>query len=180
LSVREINTPSKREPVDTYSKTQTIIANIPYTAMILLGAVIILYTPLFPSYTIAIAGGYAVYGIAGAFWIMIFVCPYCRFYATSACPCGYGAISAKIVKQRETDGFAEKFRRHIPVIVPLWIIPVACGGFGLWRSFSWGLAGLVVTFIIESWIFLPLVSKKHGCAECPQKEECPWMGKKDE
>ena len=51
------------------------------------------------------------------------------------------------------------------------------GGLDIYRFFSWMTFGLVLVFIIESWIILPIVSKKHGCIECPQKDQCPWMGK---
>jgi hypothetical protein len=63
------------------------------------------------------------------------------------------------------------------VIVPLWLIPVVCGGIALWISFSWRLASLISVFIIESWIILPIVSVKHGCVDCPQKDSCPWMAR---
>ncbi|MCK4646613.1 MAG: hypothetical protein KAU46_10195 [Candidatus Aminicenantes bacterium] len=81
------------------------------------------------------------------------------------------------MKKGNRDRFAKKFRRHIPMIVPLWIIPVACGGIGLWHSFSWWLLGLVSAFVIESCFILPIVSRKHGCVECPQKDQCPWMAR---
>ncbi|MFC1560911.1 hypothetical protein ACFL4V_00380 [Candidatus Latescibacterota bacterium] len=121
------------------------------------------------------AGVYLVYGVAGALWIILFVCPCCAYYASKECPCGYGMISAKIKKKGDGNCFPEKFKRHIPVIVPLWLIPVICGGIALWSSFSWMLVGLVLVFIIESWIILPVVSVKHCCVGCPQKDSCPWM-----
>ena len=160
-----------------YSRLDTAIANTPYVGMILMGLVTIAYAGAFSAWGLTGAGIYLAYGIVGALWIMIFVCPYCGFYATTECPCGYGTISARIVKKGDRDDFAQKFRRHIPVIVPLWIIPIVCGGIGLWRSFSWWLVGLVLAFVVESCIVLPTVSKKHGCVECPQRDQCPWMGK---
>ncbi|MFC1837978.1 hypothetical protein ACFL1N_00255 [Thermodesulfobacteriota bacterium] len=160
-----------------YSKFDIIIANIPYLGMILLGALTIAYANTFSAWRVAVACGYLAYGAVGTFWIMIFVCPYCHYYATRGCPCGYGMISARIVRKGDQECFAQKFKRHIPVIIPLWIIPVVCGGLELYSSFSWLLLGLVLAFIIESWIILPIVSKKHACIECPQKDQCPWMGK---
>jgi len=160
-----------------YSKLETTVANIPYVGMILVGTVTIAYAGAFSAWRLAGAGCYLVYGVLGAFWIMIFVCPYCHYYATKGCPCGYGMISARIIKKGDQDCFAQKFKRHIPVIIPLWIIPAAYGGVVLCKSFSWLLLGLVLAFIIESWIILPIVSRKHGCVECPQKDQCPWMGK---
>ncbi len=160
-----------------YTKQETISANIPYAAMLLIGAVTIAYAYGFSPSALAGAVSYLAYGIAGAFWIIIFVCPYCAHYSTSRCPCGYGTISARIMKGGDRDCFAEKFRRHIPVIVPLWIIPVACGGLALWSSFSWRLVGLVSVFVVESCIILPIVSRKHCCVDCPQKNDCPWMAR---
>ena len=158
-----------------YTNTQTIIANIPYLAMILIGTAMISYVFDFSPWVFAGAGLYFAYGIAGAFWIMIFVCPYCVYYDTRGCPCGYGKISARIVRKGDRNCFSEKFKRHIPVIVPLWLIPVAFVCIGLYRSFSWTLVGFISAFSINSFVVLPLLSRKHSCAECPQKEDCPWM-----
>jgi hypothetical protein len=82
-------------------------------------------------------------------------------------------ISSRIIKKADQEFFAEKFKRHIPVIVPLWIIPITYGAIGLIYSFSLWMAGLVLAFVVDSCIILPLVSRKHGCVECPQKEQCP-------
>ena len=159
-----------------YTKFEVIIANVPYGGMVLLGAVIISYFFGFSPLAIAGTALYLAYGIAGALWIMIFVCPYCAYYASTGCPCGYGTISARIVKKGDRNCFPEKFKKHIPVIVPLWVIPVVCGGIALWRSFSWWGVGLIGAFIVEAWVILPIVSKGHCCTECPQKDDCPWMG----
>jgi hypothetical protein len=159
-----------------YSPSETLIANLPYAGMLLLGAITIAASYAFSAWALLCAGGYLVYGILGALWIMIFVCPYCGYYATRTCPCGYGMVAARIAARGDRTCFAEKFRRHIPVIVPLWIVPVACGGLALRHSFSGWLAGLIAAFVVESWVILPLASKQHGCADCPQKDACPWMG----
>ena len=159
-----------------YTRSETILANIPYGAMVLIGAATIGCGWGFAPWALAGAGGFLAYGVAGAFWIMIFICPYCAYYATRGCPCGYGTIAARIVGKGERNCFSERFRQHILVIIPLWLIPVACGGMALWRSFSWPLVGLVSAFVINSYVVLPLVSRKHCCADCPQKDGCPWMG----
>jgi hypothetical protein len=31
-------------------------------------------------------------------------------------------------------------------------------------------------FAVDAFIILPVLSRKHGCVECPQKDDCPWMG----
>jgi hypothetical protein len=160
-----------------YTKWETAVANMPYVGMILLGTVTIAYASTSSAWRLAGAGAYLVYGLAGALWIMVFVCPYCHYYANKGCPCGYGIISARIVSRGDRESFAQKFKRHIPVIVPLWIIPVVGAGVELYSAFSWLLLGLVSAFVIESWIILPIVSRRHGCVACPQKDQCPWMGK---
>jgi hypothetical protein len=119
---------------------------------------------------------YVLYGAAGALWIMIFVCPYCHFWNSTACPCGYGKIAAGLRQKREGDRFREKFRKHIPVIVPLWIIPALVGVVIVVRSFSWPLLILLIVFAVDAFVILPLLSTKRGCVECPQKDDCPWMG----
>lgn len=158
-----------------YSPLQTLVANLPYAAMIGIGAALIAraYGP--SAWAWVGAGAYLVYGIAGALWIMTFVCPYCHYYATRGCPCGYGTLAARLVGQGTTECFARKFKRHIPVIVPLWLIPVGCGAWGLSRGYSHGLVALLATFVLTSYVLLPLTSRKHGCRDCPQKDGCPWM-----
>jgi hypothetical protein len=89
----------KARPEQDYTHLQEFIDNLPYIFMTILGALV----------------------------FIIFVCPYCHFYDTRACPCGYGQISIKLRKVRDQSRFNEKFKKHIPVIIPLWIIPVvAC------------------------------------------------------
>ncbi|OHD67082.1 MAG: hypothetical protein A2096_03475 [Spirochaetes bacterium GWF1_41_5] len=161
-----------------YSKTEVLIANIPYAVMILIGTIIILAGFPFSFWQLGGAAFYTVYGILGSFWIMIFVCPYCAYYNTDGCPCGYGIISARFVKKGEKNCFSEKFQRHIPVIVMLWIIPAAAGIYSLISAWSWSVFIFTAAFVINSYIVLPLVSRKHSCSDCPQKDECPWMRKK--
>lgn len=122
-------------------------------------------------------GAYMTYGIAGASWIMIFVCPYCRYWDTRACPCGYGRIAAKLRERKAADRFNEKFKKHIPVIVPLWLIPVFTGAALVVYSFSWPVLVLLFAFVIDAFIVLPMLSVKHGCKSCPQEDTCPWIGR---
>jgi hypothetical protein len=35
----------------------------------------------------------------------------------------------------------------------------------------------VIAFALNSFIILPLISRKYGCAHCPQRDECPWMSR---
>ncbi len=179
-----------------YSHSQELISNLPYIVMIALGTTVLLVgidTMLVSReagslWKWAAAGAYLVYGAAGVLWIILFLCPFCRYYDTRSCPCGYGQIAARLRKRRSPDlgtpeagpqdCFDEKFKKHIPVIVPLWFIPLLVGIPVLVTSFSLTLLVLTVIFALDSFLILPLFSTKHGCKECPQQDSCPWMRKK--
>jgi len=158
------------------SPVQEMVDNLPYAIMVLLGSAVLalgaegLWRWLGP-------GLYAAYGLAGAVWVMLFICPWCHFYATRLCPCGYGRIAPLLRAPQGPDGFARQFRRHIPVIVPLWFIPVAAGAWFLVSEFSWTLAALLALFIVNSFLVLPFLARRYGCARCPQRDGCPWMAK---
>jgi hypothetical protein len=158
-----------------YSSVQELINNIPYITMTLLGTVIFIVAFGNLVLALTLAGAYLIYGIAGALWIMLFVCPYCRYWNTRSCPCGYGRIAARFRCKSDVDCFSEKFKKHIPVIVPLWFIPILAGGPVLVSRFSWLLLALLIIFALDAFVVLPLVSTQHGCKECPQKDTCPWM-----
>jgi len=165
----------KHRPIREYSHTHELIDNLPYMMMILLGAVVLFAGFETSFWKWFLAGLYILYGIGGAFWIIIFVCPYCHFFDTRACPCGYGQIAAKFRSQKDGNLFMEKFKKNIPAIFPLWIVPVVAGVVFLASNFSLWMLGLIVLFAINSFIILPLVSTKYGCAHCPQRDTCPWM-----
>jgi len=170
-----------------YSHIQELINNLPYIAMIALGTAV-----LFLSISVALwrwvaAVVYLIYGVAGVFWIIVFLCPFCRYYDTRSCPCGYGQIAARLRRKSEienlkspipADCFDKKFKRHIPVIVPLWFIPVVVGVIALIGAFSISLLVLLIIFAVDAFALLPLLSTKHSCKECPQRDSCPWMRSK--
>ncbi len=165
-------------PAQEYSHAQQIVNNLPYAIMAVLGATI-LAVGFEKSAWGWIAGcAYFLYGVAGSFWIMIFVCPYCERYDTMCCPCGYSPIAARLRQLQDTDRCKEKFRKHIPVIVPLWFIPVVAGVVFAIQSFSWLMVILLIVFALDAFVVLPLFSTRHGCADCPQKDSCPWMRRK--
>lgn len=164
----------KYRPIHEYSHLQEFIDNLPYIVMTLLGAFIFLIGLEKLLWGVIAAGLYILYGIVGAFWIIIFVCPYCHFYGTRTCPCGYGQIAVKLIPKKEDNLFMGKFKKHIPVIVPLWFIPLAAGIIFLMLDFSRWMFLLVVLFAVNSFIILPLISRIYGCAHCPQRDTCPW------
>lgn len=161
-----------------YTPKQEMINNIPYAAMTLLGTIIFI-TAFNASIWGMIAGfAYLFYGIAGSVWIMIFVCPYCMYWDTKSCPCGYGRIASRFMPKSKVECFSDKFKKHIPVIVPLWFIPLLAAIPSIVKNFSWTLLVLLVVFAVDAFVILPLISTKHGCKECPQKDTCPWMKSK--
>jgi hypothetical protein len=166
-------------PIEEYSYAQQIINNLPYVAMTLLGGVIFITGFANPVWGWICASAYVIYSVAGAFWIIIFVCPFCERHGTMCCPCGYGRIAARLRQKADVSLFRVKFKKHILVIVPLWFIPVLGGVVFAIRSFSWLMVILLVAFAFVSFVILPLFSKRHSCTHCPQKESCPWMGGKN-
>ena len=163
-------------PTPTVSRAHELIDNLPYLVMILLGSAIMATGLAGTLWGWLAAAGYFVYGVAGAFWLMLFICPHCHFYDTRLCPCGYGWIAARLRPRQAGDRFAAQFRKHIPVIVPLWFVPLVAGVIPLLRGFSWLLLALLLVFALDAFLVLPLVSRMYGCKACPQKATCPWMG----
>lgn len=165
-------------PTRFYTHTQEIIDNVPYFIMTLLGAGLFLQGFGLSFWGWFAAALYIFYSITGVFWIIIFVCPYCFYYGTRSCPCGYGQISAKLLPAQDGTRFMEKFKKHIPFIFPVWFVPLIVGLIFLVREYNILMLILYIFFIINSFIILPLLARKYGCAHCPQKDDCPWMGEK--
>lgn len=168
----------EHQNVYEYTYFQQFIDNLPYIVMTFLGAAILFVGIETPFWQYLASCLYILYGAVGALWIILFVCPYCHFFGTMECPCGYGRIAAKICKKQDGNLFMKKFKRHIPVIVPLWIIPTVAGIVFLISDFSLWMAALLALFAIDSFIILPLLSRKYGCAHCSQRDSCPWMKQK--
>jgi hypothetical protein len=158
-----------------YSGARALVSNLPYMAMILLGTAVVAVGFGGSLRGWFGAGAYLLYGVAGVLWIIMFLCPYCPHWNTRTCPCGYGRIAAKLRSKRDSGRFREKFRRHIPAIVPLWFIPILAGILRILADFSWPLLVLLVIFAVDAFVVLPLFSAKHGCVDCPQADSCPWM-----
>jgi hypothetical protein len=162
-------------PPREYSHTQELIDNLPYMTMTALGAAILLVGigPVLWGWLAAL--GFVLYGIAGTLWFIIFICPYCHFYGTRLCPCGYGQFAVRFRKKAPIEQFKEKFNRNIPVIFPMWFIPVIAGVYSLWTDYTLLMLVLLIAFCVDSFVVLPLVSRMYGCAHCEQKDDCPWM-----
>ena len=178
--VQPDQSPSRSDECEALPVTRQVelIANLPYVAMVLLGSAIFLIGVNVGLWRWLGAGVYLAYGAAGALWVMLFICPYCGFHATRLCPCGYGRIAAALRSRKDGNRFARQFRKHIPVIVPLWFIPLIAGAVFLARGFSWALLILMLAFAVNSFVVLPLVSTRYCCARCSQNSTCPWMARR--
>lgn len=167
----------RHQPAREFSRVQELVDNVPYLLMGLCGCALLLVGLGYSPAGWLAAGAYLAYTLGGALWIMVFVCPYCHYHGTRTCPCGYGQISAKLTPKRPENQFARQFRKHIPVIVPLWIIPAVAGIIFYVRDRSPVILVLLVVFALDAFLLLPLVSRLCGCGQCPQKADCPWMVK---
>ena len=159
----------------TYGRLAVFLSNVPYLVMLGLGAAIMAVGVRDPAWRWVAAGAYVAYGLAGALWIVVFVCPACPSYATRTCPCGYGLVASMLVKKADRALFARRFRRHVWVPIPLWFIPPAAAGWFAYGGAGrpvWALAG---AFVLVAFVAIPAISRGHGCARCPQREDCPWM-----
>jgi hypothetical protein len=165
----------KYQPDKKYTNSEVLLDNLPYIFMGIIGAAINLAIFKISLLGITLSVLYLAYTIFGAICIMLFVCPYCQYFDTDFCPCGYGRISARFREKNPETMFSEKFKKHIPVIVPLWIIPLIEGVVYLFLGFNLTILILVIVFVINSYIILPLLARIYGCGHCPQKDDCPWM-----
>ncbi len=148
---------------------QVLLDNVPTLAMYLLGAVIMSY------YSIASAIIYISYSMLSIFWFWGMICPYCNYFNTRGCPCGYGKISSIIFKKREAENFTRVFRRNIVVLFPSWFVPPVFGVLILISSYSVSLMAYLISFVVIGFVIIPLISKLVGCKDCEIKEDCPWM-----
>ena len=161
-----------------YSNAVILLENVPYATMLILGATVIAAANRYSIYGWAFAGIFIVYGLLGSLWIILYLCPHCPRYDTKSCPCGYGLLAAKLRPKGNLTLFSTKFKQYIPMIVPLWIIPVLVGGVMIFHAFSWAHAILLGAFMVDAFVILPVLSKGHGCKNCTQRTSCPWMGRK--
>lgn len=106
------------------------IENFPYVLMMLFGVVILLVGLQFSLIAWLSAGLYTICGIAGAFWIIVFVCPYCHNFGVS-CPSGHGQLSAKFMTKKDETLFSKKIRKNMPGFVLPFIVPVVAGAIFL-------------------------------------------------
>jgi hypothetical protein len=152
-----------------------LLDNIPTLLLFLLGFLII--------YQVSLTGAivFGTYAVLSVIWFWAKICPYCHHYNTLSCPCGYGVISAKIFKRKDSILFKKNFRRNIGVQFPNWFIPFAIAIYLLITKYSVEILILTISFSLIGFAIIPVISKQVGCRNCEIKEDCPWMAgnKKD-
>ncbi len=125
------------------------------------------------------AGLYLLMSAAGIIWFIGRICPHCRGFASPTCPSGYGMISSRFFTKPDTIDFRRAFNRNIVSVALQWFVPLAVGIVCLYNCFDEILTASLMVFILVAFIWLPMTSKKKGCAKCPQRGECGWAtGKK--
>lgn len=120
---------------------------------------------------------YAIVTFFGMIWFMAKICPHCKAYGTIYCPSRYGRLSRRIFKRPKKMEFKRAFKRNIWVVSLQWFIPLIAGIYCLFTSFDLYLFLTFIIFIIVAFLWLPLFSRKRGCANCPQRNECAWSKK---
>jgi hypothetical protein len=148
--------------------------NLPYAIMIVIGVVIFLLGFGFVLAGWLSAALYVAYGIVGTLWIITFVCPYCPNFG-SGCSSGHGKISIMFMPKKDENMFVKKFKKNIPAIIPIYIIPMMAGLVFFGLSLSYTMLICVVAFAVNSYVIAPRVSWKFACANCSAREECPWI-----
>lgn len=149
-----------------------LLDNLPTLVLIILGALIINEISKIG------AIGYIVYSLLSIVWFWAKICPFCHHYATHACPCGYGIISAKLFTKRKDKSFKKVFKRNIGIVFPNWFAPFIIAIYLLATQYTQTILILSIAFSLIGFVIIPLISKFVGCKNCEIKEDCPWMQKK--
>jgi len=146
-----------------------LLDNVPTLMLFILGVLII------NELTTAGAVVFAAYTLFSVVWFWAKICPYCHHFGTYACPCGYGAISPKFFKKRNTKSFKKVFKRNLIIVFPNWFVPILAAVYLLVKSFSNEILIYTIIFSIIGFVIIPLISKLVGCKNCEIKDDCPWM-----
>jgi hypothetical protein len=144
--------------------------NLPEYVMYLLGFIIVYFIGII--YLII----FIIYCIFSTLWFMKFICTNCPHYDRLICPSGYAKVVSRLFKRGDFTKFQSQFKKHIAVVFPMWIVPAFVGVYLLIDEFTMWMLVLLILFIIDGFIILPIVTRRYGCNECELKDQCPWMG----
>jgi len=89
----------------------------------------------------------------------------------------YATVAGKLFKKRDMKKFAIMFKRHMVVVFPAWFIPVFAGVYILIGEFTVEMLILLIAFILDAFVVLPIFSRRYGCNYCDLRDQCPWMGR---
>jgi len=117
-------------------------------------------------------GIYLLFSITALLLYMKFVCLYCFCYKTQSCHDGYHIIAKRLFKPGKGKSFYRQFKRYVPVVYPIWFLPVPAAIYVLITQFSRLFFGYVIIFSIFGFIILPLMSKNQ-CTRCKNGPNCP-------
>jgi hypothetical protein len=143
--------------------------NIPTLILFVLGTILVYQVSTIGA---IIFGAYSLFSVV-FFWARI--CPFCHHYGTLACPCGYGAISAKLFKKRQDKSFKKVFKQNIGIVFPNWFVPFAIAIYLIVTRYTNQVLILTIAFSLIGFVIIPLISRLVGCKNCEVKEDCPWM-----
>ena len=146
-----------------------LLDNIPTLFLFILGYLII------NQLSTSVAVLFAIYASGSVIWFWAKICPYCHHYGTHACPCGYGAISSRLFKKKDSRSFQRVFKRNIFIVFPNWFVPLGVAIYLLVADYTRNILILTVLFTFIGFLIIPIISKLGGCKNCEIKEECPWM-----
>jgi hypothetical protein len=118
---------------------------------------------------------YGAYTLFSVVWFWARICPYCHHYNTFACPCGYGAISPRFFKRRDSKFFKKIFKINILIVFPNWFVPLGIATYLSLTHFTKIVLIQTIIFSVIGFLIIPLISKFVGCKNCDIKDDCPWM-----
>ena len=118
-----------------------------------------------------------VYGLVIVFsllWFWARICTHCYGWGSRACPSGYGRISARLFRKAKKPKFRRAFKQNIWSVALQWFVPLGVGVVFLFLDLDPLLLVALIVFAIVGFIVLPLTSRHKGCADCPQRQDCPF------
>ncbi len=118
---------------------------------------------------------YIIISVLGLIWFMAKICPHCKAFGTPSCQSGYGILSSRMFARPRQINFRRAFKRNIISVAVQWFIPLIAGIYRLYKEFDLYLVLTLILFIVVAFIWLPVVSRKTRCKNCPQKEDCGWF-----
>ena len=131
-----------------------------------------------------ITGEYSIKKIPAMCWIILSICAYLLLVSILVAPHGSHyrwmanlvrmlavVFAVHCLSQKRID---PRILFIFPVLLSLTVCVQFIARYGFGRphgTFSnpHYLASVAI-------LVLPLLSRKHGCSQCPQKSDCPWMG----